>query len=164
MSEHRSLFGTLAVTLIGIGLAGYVSLRVASAVANHAVRLGPTENLCLVVFDAGIVIFAAVSGSLIHQWVIKSKISKFMSTGILLMADTRRARSGDKELSEALWDRYVEWVTNILEWLGKHDVGAAIYFGNDAGQLMMESLVGDSIATRVDMRMGRLAEIAAKRL
>ena len=168
VSEHRGLFGSLAVTLIGIGLAGYVSLRVSGAVAGHPVKLGPTTQVCLTIFDVGAVIFIWVCMSLFHQWRIKRKISKFTVKGILLAGAISSVPNDDQQAFEDLHSQFATWVSEVLEWLDKHDSGAAIHFGNDAGRLVTEGLMGSGgiagLRANIDTRMARLGEMAEKRL
>jgi hypothetical protein len=168
VSEHRTLFGSLAVTLIGIGLAGYVSLQISGAVAGHPVKLGPTDHLCLWVLFIGVALFALVCISLAHQWHIKRQLAHFTTDGALLAQDANKVALDDQEAFDELHARFATWVREVFKWLKKHDSAAAIHFGNDTGRLVTEGLSGSGgvggLRANLDTRMARLGEITEKRL
>lgn len=163
VNENRGLFATLSVTLIGIGLGGYVSLRI----ADHP-NLGSLTDLCFVFLGVGLGIFLILQVLYIRLHWIKWRVSYITAEGEMLFERLNEMESHPDETMESFIADYDRWVGDSTHWLYKHDRHACVHFKNRAGQLAVHGLVGGNDVANyliaLDTRLTRLGEIMAQKM
>ena len=168
VNENRGLFATLSVTLIGIGLGGYVSLRIANAVSKHHYPSGSLKDLCFAVFAGGVLVFPILQYLYLRMLLFKTHVTFITTQGEILFDRLNGLDKDSDDSLEKFKKDYNEWTYKSKKWLVKHDKHAAVHFENRAGLLEVHGLIGGSETANylinLDNRLKRLGEIMTGKL
>lgn len=158
----------MSVALLSVGLGGYVSLKVATALMTKRTHVQLEIHACEVVSAVAAVMILALTCLGVHSWFVRRQIAKFTLEGIGLFDETAHNEGNSGGEMSAITTRVRTWTELVEGWLLRHDYPAYVHFKNPSGQTMgagLKNLQGrEGTWSEVDTRLGRLAEITTRRL
>lgn len=168
MSEHRTFWTAVGITLLTIGLTGFISLEIAGQFTTDKKNPGwhsPLSLACICLLIVGAVALLFVFIELARLKSIKLKLSKISEEGRGLF-HSLRVLGDDDEKVPGLRDESILWMARTTQWLRSFLPEYEGHFGNVAGLLIREQLQTTTdrnvVLVSLETHLERIGEITMK--
>ncbi len=168
VSEHRSFWTAVGITLLTIGLGGAISLQIAGLFATddkHLHWYSPLSLICIALVVGGAVMLFRVLTEILRLRTIKKVLSSKTVAGQELFHQLR-VIPDDSEEVPGLKQQAIVWIAETGTWIGVWLPEFEGHFGNVSGLLIREQLQLTSernvVLVSLETHLERIGEITLK--